>query len=298
MSELIDPAGLKPKLDAGQIRVMRQSTLGTADVCLKRLEYYLDPSIPYVTGEARVVGTAYHAGLEHFYARSQTGTPTSAAREAFELEAEFVADWDGNPEAAWARVEGMLAAYFGGECYWPDEYEVVGTEVEFLLPAERPGWALKGAIDLVLLDPAGWYVIVDHKTAGKPWRKGKESARSTNQPDWYLHLWPRIAHALGLEQRPAAFVFDVMTYDGRFTRVPAPRTEATVAAIRAKANVVMALIECGGPYPPNTQSFLCDARWCDWWDRCPWGAAMDADAPPPSPVPVSVQQDTDTDKEQ
>ena len=63
---------------------------------------------------------------------------------------------------------------------------------------------------------AGTHIIVDHKTARKPWQRGKESAKQTNQPGWYGHWWPRMWAMRGGEQPPAVlFFFDVFTTDGK-----------------------------------------------------------------------------------
>ena len=51
---------------------VRQSTVGSSDICAQRIVYDLDPNVPYGSGIARALGTAAHAGLER-------GTPGLAA---------------------------------------------------------------------------------------------------------------------------------------------------------------------------------------------------------------------------
>ncbi|HYF45465.1 MAG TPA: PD-(D/E)XK nuclease family protein [Acidimicrobiales bacterium] len=314
---ILDPYGLLPAVTAGELRVLRQSTLGTADTCLKRLEYDLDPRIPYGTGEARAVGTGYHAGLECYYRWRQGEEvggqcPTrddsfaysdpdlerflmacifAAAIEAFDREANtdgFQFDPESSRDRAVQKISRMLEEYFLSQrCYWPAGYEILAVEQEFLYPApaNRPGWAVKGTVDLILRDPNGWLIIVDHKTATRPWKKNKHEARQTNQPAWYLHHVRLLCTDPDTGEMPnVAFVFDVMTYDGKFERRPASRQGHEVAAVIVKAEHVMGLIERGGPYPPNVGSFLCSRRWCDHWLYCPFGEAMETGQGVPLPV--------------
>lgn len=292
----IDPFGCEALVSSGQARVLRQSTIGTADTCLQRLEYDLDPSIPYGTGEGRANGTAYHAGLEWYYSFRKAGGTVElddadchvmrlCVEECFDEEIRKGGDsfrWDTDRDTALVKVFKMLDAYFANEHYWPSEYEVVGVETTFMMPlyqpmrglyenVEVPGWVVKGTIDLVLRDPNGWLVVVDHKTAKRPWKKGKESHRSTNQPAWYVH-WLRQLKA----QQEVAFVFDVMTYGGVFERRPTTVEQCHIDGVLKKAELVTRLIEQGGPYPPNVSSFLCSVQWCDHYGRCPFGHAFDS----------------------
>lgn len=287
----LDPFGCEALVSSGQARVLRQSTIGTADTCLQRLEYDLDPSIPYGTGEGRANGTAYHAGLEWYYSTrmgngffvpdaSDLGMMSDFVIETYDEEIRKGGEsfrWDTDRDTALVKVFKMLDAYFANEHYWPAEYEVVGVETTFMMPLDDidfPSWVVKGTIDLVLRDPNGWLVVVDHKTAKRPWKKGKESHRSTNQPAWYVH-WLRQLKA----QQEVAFVFDVMTYGGVFERRPTTVEQCHIDGVLKKAELVTRLIEQGGPYPPNVSSFLCSVQWCDHHFRCPFGEAFDRDVP-------------------
>lgn len=299
----LDPFGCEVLVSSGQARVLRQSTIGTADTCLQRLEYDLDPSIPYGTGEGRANGTAYHAGLQWYYDRRQSqGFFIPLTRDLMAMhdfvEATYDDEirkggesfrWDTDRDTALAKVFKLVDTYLANEHYWPAEYEVVGVEITFMMPLEgrfplneqledsANVWVVKGTIDLVLRDPNGWLVVVDHKTAKRPWKKGKESHRSTNQPAWYVH-WLRQLKA----QQEVAFVFDVMTYGGVFERRPTMVEQCHIDGVLKKAELVTRLIEQGGPYPPNVSSFLCSVQWCDHWNRCPFGGSFD------QAVPVTV----------
>lgn len=295
---MIDPFNLDPQLGVGSdLKVLRQSTLGSADVCHRRVMYDLDPSVPYGSGAARAIGTAYHAVLEDFYrcgevpsvegiekiVRASLTDEVNRTGDAFAWDADVAPTF----EVAVRKAVHMASTYFDREYYWPvghrSDWEVLAVEETLLLPlteevnaAGRPanGWVMKGTLDLVLRDPHGWHVIVDHKTAKKKWRKDKHTTRKTNQPAWYSHWWPRAwAAEHGGELPNVHFVFDVMTYDGDFERRPAPVRPIDIDVVTGKAELLSRLVENDGPWLPNTDSFLCSERYCDHWERCPFGAA-------------------------
>lgn len=277
-------------LDLSTAKVLRQSTLGTADTCHKRLEYQLDPSIPYGTGEARIVGTAYHAGLERYYldrrdaefADTTVEIPAAvplgvlfAAEEAFKREvlaAPPDLTWETSEEQAWDRVQQLLTRAFP-DLIWPLDFLVVAVEQEIWAPIpDTPGWVMKGTLDLILRSPDSGHVLVDHKTAAKKWKAGKESFKNTNQAAWYTLFWPMVwKAATGEDLTSVRFVFDI-NYDGGVERREALDATHTHDLVLAKAQGVARLIDQDGPFLPNTSSFLCDARWCDFWERCPFGA--------------------------
>lgn len=282
---LRDPHNLKPIVEKRLVRTISPSRISTADKCLTALEYSLDRRIPYVTDQTRAIGTAYHAGLEAFYS-ARPEEMMADANEKLQAESEtpgFAWDEGSGLDDAWLIVEGMLHTYLADECWWPDDHTVLGVEVEMLAPLRR-GWVRRGYTDLVLEHeyeemPEDSFdavtrkelILVDHKSARKPWKRHKESWRQTPQPSWYVDL--------ALECFPGydryRFVFDVMTLDGKFERREAPVSHASIEGTRGKAHRVCDLIDQGGPYPPNVGSFLCSEKWCDWWSICPFGAAFD-----------------------
>lgn len=285
MSALLDPFNLLPEIKAGKKKPIHQSTIGQADTCHKRLEFDLDPSIGYTNGSQRAVGTGYHAALELYYENDGSVTRDamlSAAIAAFDREVELTPEenwsWDEKApdrDTALGLMGTMICAYVDGAHAWPlDEFKVLYTEATIILPLHGD-WVVRGTLDLVLEDSNGWHVLVDHKTANRPWAKDKHLPAKTNQPSWYQKWWPQtyaITH--GGEIPQAHFVFDVMTYDGNFKRIPAPRRPLDLEIVVEKAELVTDLIDRGGPFLPNTQSFLCSEKWCDHWFRCPFGARM------------------------
>lgn len=284
---VLDPRGVA---GTSPDRIIRQSTLGSFDVCHKRVEFDRDPNIGYGTGPHRAFGTAYHAGLEAYYEGMRTGlegnplpsrTITEAVGEAFTRESQHISTWEPDwtsANEAVGHVLHLVLEYItkDGGTYWLFDHDVVATEVTLFYPLGDTGWAMKGTLDLVLRNrDTGAHVIVDHKTARRPWKKGKELFKNTNQPAWYTLFWPLVwAEANGGEVVDTSFWFDVMSHDGRLEHRQAPVTEAQRAAVLEKASAACRLIDNGGPYLPNTQSFLCSKQWCDHWDRCPFGAAV------------------------
>jgi hypothetical protein len=256
-------------------RMMRQSTMGDWDLCQRKVQYSLDPSVPYGTGEARVVGTAYHAGLEAYYSALKEGELVGMdailqrAELTFWQEADAVTTWDTSADDAWERVPAMLAAYMD-DGVWSHSYRVVGTEVAFNEPW-IPGWIAHGTIDLVLQAPDGTIVLDDHKTSGKGWRKGKESARNNNQASWYSY-WYWVQHGVMPQ-----FCWSIMRYDGTFERRWSERNQAEILLVVEKARQIARVIDLTGgeDLPPNTSGWWCSSKFCDFWNRCPFGAAMD-----------------------
>jgi hypothetical protein len=250
-------------------------------VCHKRVEFDRNPDIPYGTGPNRAFGTAYHAGLEGWYQGRAQDEITAMVAEAFNREAEHIDQWGPDwtsANDALTHAGKLVLDYITGHGHdWLDDHDVVGTEVTLFYPLGDTGWTMRGTLDLVLANrDTGAHVIVDHKTARRPWKKGKELFRNTNQPAWYTFFWPLVwAEAHDGEIPDVEFVFDVMTQDSKFEHRPAPVTDAQREAVLLKASQACSLIEADGPYLPNTQSFLCSSQWCDHWQRCPFGAAAD-----------------------
>jgi hypothetical protein len=273
---------------------VRQSTFAEVD-CLRKLQYNLESNY-YHGGSKRAVGTAYHYGHEVFYeARmAELELPSlelikekacdkfdrtallepSHESELTKQRGEF--KWDEDvPDhgTAYRLIESMLEAYFF-EHVWPEDWQVLGVELGFSLPF----WGehtRNGSIDLVLMDPVGYVVGVDDKTAGKRWNDGKHTPRRNAQASWYVtalqYLFP---DAMGYR-----FVFDIMTYKGVFERrVSDPQPEHQAATDRRAIEVVTLYegMRAGGmDLPANPASTLCSPRYCDHWDVCPYGAVLD-----------------------
>lgn len=287
-------------------RILRQSMINQADVCNLRVAY--DMTHGGGTSIERIIGTAYHAGLAKFYETSALASPADVKRAVFESFDEGIelARTMG-VELVYERVENEIAARelalqlvrlnIKHHCWDLGDFEVVAVELSWWWPLSDT-WAAHGTIDLVLRDRrSGLFVLVDHKTASKTWKKGKESARATVQPAWYLAFWPGIWNAATQpeaatpETVAARFCFDIMTYTGSFERRWADRNDAEIRRCFDKAAILATLIDNNGPWWPNQAHFLCDERWCDHWDRCSFGAGVSTDVDP-APVFIDVRSRT------
>lgn len=279
---IIDPHGVVDRLKAGEsIKLLRQSNIGSADICLRRAGYDMRPNQPRKSGEARCVGTSYHAGMEcHYESRRADLFPATgpeiqeAARRAFEDEAALFDSWATSKEASWKRVVDMLDVYFNGHHFWPESYEVLGVEQEWFLPLSGD-WYLKGSIDLVLRGPEG-IVLADHKTAGRKWDQKKHLPEKQTQAVLYSWAWWRATGEV-----PAYFAFDVLTYKGEFDR---RRCEVRPVHMEAVLNKAIGYTQVFAAVPPewlpgNTSSNLCSAVYCDYYGECPLGARL-VQAPP------------------
>lgn len=281
---ILDPFGVVDRLKAGEpVKLLRQSNIGSSDICLKRAGYDMRPNQPRRSGEARCVGTAYHAGQECFYDSRRRDVfdatareITEKARESFEAEAALFDAWATSKEASWQRVVDMLDAYFNGGHMWPTSYQVLGVEQEWFLPLFGD-WYVKGSIDLVLSGPEG-IVLADHKTAGRKWAQSKSKPEKQVQAVLYCWAWWRATGEV-----PAYFAFDVMTYKHEFERRICEVEPRHMEAVLNKA-IGTSLILDAVPaewLPGNTSSNLCSPVYCDHWLTCPMGHAL-------SCVPVLV----------
>ena len=232
---------------------IRQSYLGTADDCLRKLQYQIESPIR-LSGAVRAVGTGYHAGLAYLYSERMKGmvkaTPEElilVGQEAFDVELKGAGEsfiWDKanfpTRRAAHEGIDFLLTTFEEGGYEWPADWQVLGVELD--LRMEWQGHERTAQPDLVMLDPNGWVVIEDHKTAGKRWNQGKEHPRKNNQAPWYVPMVESIFPGANGYR----FVFGIMTYKGVFERRitgeprailgPCPRVVTRIdGSVRARA---------------------------------------------------------------
>jgi hypothetical protein len=291
---------------AVQVRQRRitQSMLGNADKCLLSFQYGLDkPEWAKPTaGADRAVGTGYHAGLELYYdaRKDAPGLNPNAeemidkAVEIFDISTELdlydntpveVFKWSEKvPDKAHAHdlIALMTRAYVDERWWWPHEFTVVETETNMTVHDEH-GTPFKLGADLTLLDSSRYVVLVDHKTANKAWDQNKHHPRKQNQAP--LYTWAARQAYAELDIAGVRFVFDIIQFPGvktpvRFDRRISDPTPAHEAAVVKKAQDLMALyqavhVELGRDLPANPSSTLCNPKWCDYFDGCPHGAALD-----------------------
>jgi len=280
-----------------------QSILGQVDKCLLAAQFSLDPpaGAVIVGSPARLIGTAYHAGLEHFYLSRQHFGADARLQEMLAVAHTAFIDglgvdaytgqpigefkWDDkhpNTESCFDVIDAMLTEYINGGHAWPADWAVLGVEQSFKFDdPQLGGHTATGTADLVLQDPAEYIVVVDHKTAGKAWDQSKHLPRKQNQSPWYTNYFKKLyPDAPGVR-----FVFDVMTYGTAKSgpkferRVSDPTAAHEVATVKKAADFAFLYqtvhVKAGMDLPANPASTLCNPKWCDFFDQCPHGAALE-----------------------
>ena len=257
---------------------IRQSLLGDVDTCLRRAQYKIELPAPMISTAWSALGTAYHKALEVFYSVGEYAyaeAHDTYRKEIKGKEVRYKADLPDDDKTL-ETLDAMLRSYFDGERYWPaGRYKVLGVEKSFTVE-QGDGSKFHGTIDLVLEDlDSGWTILVDHKTAGRKWKSDKSNPRRNNQSPFYSFWWQE----LHPETPGVVFFFDVMTYKGEFSRLPSISDERHQAAVMKKAVDFQLLYElvrgAGVDLPVNPSSTLCSPLYCDFWDVCPSGAALD-----------------------
>lgn len=270
-------------------KVIRQSLLNDADICLRRLQYNIGPDSRRTTSTSSAIGTAYHYAMELYYNDRKVlgyyeppaGVVASYIEAALDLFDDIVDGVNGEEyipdpvkhDQAKAIIGLMVSEYFANKYYWPDGYTVIDTEFTFRLPPldGTGSWERAGTIDLILLDPNSWYIAVDHKTAGRKWQKNKHLPRKLPQGGFYVDV---LCELYGTEQ--VTFVYDIITHKGEFERRGAHRTTVDREKVRQKIQLVTQMGDLalrGMEMPPNTASDLCKRDFCSYWEVCPFGAA-------------------------
>ncbi len=283
-----------------------QSLLSSADDCLRKFQYGLQRPVwvRQIASADRAVGTGYHAGLAHYYEQridNPSALPDKArminaavAVFATSIETDLYTGlpvddfrWtDRVPDLATAHklIGELITAYVDNEWWIGLEHTVLAVELNEQFTDPESGLVFKLGADVVT-SIGTTLRLHDHKTAGKAWPQGKESPRKQNQSPLYTwaarQKWP--------DMERVEFAFDIITYPGprtpvRFERRVTTPTPAHEQAVVGKAIDLLhlyqtAVVEHGRDLPANPSSTRCNPKWCDYWDGCSHGAALDGDAP-------------------
>jgi hypothetical protein len=115
-------------------------------------------------GTALTRGTTGHKVLETFYASILEGvTPEQAYGRVLD-ELDFAeAEHQTGDETGSRTLREMITTYFEHEPFVSQGYEVLAVEQEFTLEYDEEGIAYPFVVDLILRDPQGKVVVVDHK---------------------------------------------------------------------------------------------------------------------------------------
>ncbi len=285
-------------------RRMTQSMIAQNDICAKRTEFDLFHETLERGNVNRVIGSGYHAGNAEGYLQMMRGETLDVDRmvDAGIKTFNRGIEWDDytdrkvdefswtfqpktyraphielNQDQAVSIVEQLIRFYWDKGYAW--DKEVVAVEFRMNLPylGAPEGWDRGGAVDLIVVDGGGGYILDDHKTSKKKWTK-KKGMPTNPQAAWYLDEWRTYA-----KTNLVKFCYDVMAInvdsdtlkaEPEFERRWAPRTEAQIDMTLERGRDLAKLIDQGGPFLPNTESFLCSPHYCDHWKICPYGSTL------------------------
>jgi hypothetical protein len=276
--------------------VVRQSTIGSMQLCPGRVGLSLTEGFDHTPSEAMVFGTMVHNLIEAFLSGKDTdgAWPLRLSTDAAILAALMqAAEKDGftvedvaSPEVVQRVVNEVRSACFAwySDVWQAGLHQVDAVGIEHtmtiplgLLPSGQSIW-LQGTPDLYT--PGTAY---DWKTSGRPWSESKQGLTKgsfNQQAPIYLAL---IEASTGL--RPRQFVFVV--YDrstGQWSEHETTWADETIAASLLNAWEVGKQIAAQAfPYTPATDNFgkyergwHCSAMYCGAWNICP-GKAMVGD---------------------
>ncbi len=115
-------------------------------------------------GTALTRGTAGHKVLEVFYADVLAGYEQAAAYStAMTRLEELERQGQTGDETGSRSLRDIITTYFEHEPFVSQGYEVLAVEQEFSLEYDEAGIAYPFVVDLILRDPQGKVVVVDHK---------------------------------------------------------------------------------------------------------------------------------------
>ncbi len=276
MFEFIDPS-LFAESPGDDVLWMRQSTVGSWELCPARVMLSDDPGFKALPSEAMSFGTLVHEmgatdltdGLQNWTIVDvmdlwDTLVTDEYGVSVFELAAEEMIR-DGAVEAIGAnqlwRVQVVPTL--------PDTDPVVETRLEAplgVLPSGRRVW-LHGTGDVLYPDS---HVGVDWKTAGRGWKEGK--ADLTGQAAAYTYLaWVAFSEWIS-EWR--YWVYDRQKVE--WAQWTTSRTEQQVDAWLRHAFGIAKAIDAGAVmYTPVDSTFgkmsrgwWCSAKYCGAWEVC------------------------------
>lgn len=292
-----------------------QSTLGAVDKCLLSAQYTMDPPEWHkrAGGSERAVGTGYHAGAELLYQARldgkddpSLGEMVDKGIEIFDL-SQTLDLYDNKPienfiwtdrvpddDTAHGLIRQLLTEYMEGKqadgspIPWPKDWTVVAVEFAKYYPTSTlftPNGDLeietKLGADLIVLDPNGWLWLIDHKTSWKAWDRGKHEPRKQNQAPMYVAN----ARKAFPDVKGYRFVFDIMQYPNTKRgplferRVSDPKLIHETAIVKKAEDFAFLYdtvhVKAGMDLPANPASSLCNPKWCDFFQGCPYGAALE-----------------------
>jgi putative RecB family exonuclease len=141
----------------------------------------IDRIKPEFISDAMAFGTCIHRTLKEYYLQKMGGDrmPLAEVQELFQQHWQKYADGndairyspDKDFEYYLSTGPALLAAWYEGIA--DDDFEVIAVEEPFRFELPDLPVPVIGAIDLILKDPLGSIVIVDHKAIGRSYSVGE-----------------------------------------------------------------------------------------------------------------------------
>jgi len=279
--------GHKPRLHVSGIRML--------EFCGEQWHrrYQLGEKIP--PGVAAIAGSGTHASIEVNLNSKKDEGETVPLGQALAVARDYVAQQfaDGNyhlcPEDreaktadAW-RDEAVDTAVGLSGLHHKEVapiIEPIGVERPWVLEMEGYPFDLSGWIDIEEADR-----IIDTKTAAR--------APSQRDADTSIQLSMYGLERFVTEGRiPGEFCIDalVKTKKPKHKRIVSQRDEEDFGVLVRRIENAIKVIEAGAFTPADPGHYLCDPKWCGFYDTCPYARAKTVHAvgapPPPKPIPL------------
>ena len=258
------------------------SSISTYMLCPRAWRYHYVDKVETPTAAALVMGSAFHSAVEGYIAAKANGENPAAlvtfwpGAWAKQLEAPCNADidyGDETPESLDATGKRMLKnkdvvavidsiTPMTGRPFMAWKGESTGPMIERKVTLSVPGVPVPviGYIDIVADDG----VPIDLKTAGRMWPKEKEHGEL--QVDFYLAALNQMGWALNPQRK---FRYVIVT-KGKQPRVAVRETTRTMGELLWLFTLIKDTWEAieAGAFPPRTDGWKCDPRYCGFWPVC------------------------------
>lgn len=272
--------------DDGKVWV-RQSWLNDIMICPERSRLAVTLPEWRMGSDATHIGTAVHAGIEHYLthdeAQQSYGVATAELERLVEEEPFRINSTNGVPHMR-EYVATLMNTFHsdiapsvtkGGVCEQKFGVKLYDLPEDTNLPFDaQPSVWLGGTIDYI--DPNG--VIWDWKTAGRKYSQG-EKQRQSIQASAYAYACVENGWS---PSYPVRFNYGVVTRTSKSVGqiVPVIRTQHHVDWFKHQVqSVLQSCLSLGveTPWMANDQHGLCSEKWCPYWSICKGSQLSDID---------------------
>jgi hypothetical protein len=272
--------------DDGKVWV-RQSWLNDIMICPERSRLAVTLPEWRMGSDATHIGTAVHAGIEHYLTHDEADKSYGVANAELErlVEEEPFRINSTNGVLHMREYVNTLMNTFhsdiapsvtkGGVCEQKFGVKLYDLPEDTSLPFDaQPSVWLGGTIDYI--DPNG--VIWDWKTAGRKYSQG-EKQRQSIQASAYAYACVENGWSPAY---PVRFNYGVVTRTSKSVGqiVPVLRTERHVDWFKHQVqSVLQSCLSLGveTPWMANDQHGLCSEKWCPYWSICKGSRLSDID---------------------